>query len=294
MRVEVKGDTARFSDMGESVGFLFLHGVDLKPKSRQRWFFDTTLRRLSINATDSELYSEVPISDPADGLTRITEAIRSSQHIVMTAKSRSSLAFGDDVAEWLTEGNVDYRRSVDYAGLSGKHYQVDFELHLPSKQPAELLYTLHSETPALPSVLTNGVVVAFLEIREAGVRTPLYMSLDDTVDEDVWGPSLPLLRRRIDPVGLWEERDSFIEALASSSARVIDTTPPQAASESLDHGRSRWSRSSVSKWGLARRVKRTILFFEPGMVALTRPRLGRCLSSRRDRRHRPGQRPEVP
>lgn len=45
IRVAIKGDTAEMSDMGESIGFLFLHGVDLKPNSRQRWFFDTTLRR---------------------------------------------------------------------------------------------------------------------------------------------------------------------------------------------------------------------------------------------------------
>lgn len=122
IRVAIKGDTAEMSDMGESIGFLFLHGVDLKPNSRQRWFFDTTLRRLGVSATDSEIVTRAPITDLADSVLRLTEAISSAQHIVMTAKARSRLSFGADVSDWLSESNVKFERSVDYLGAAGKHY----------------------------------------------------------------------------------------------------------------------------------------------------------------------------
>lgn len=211
IKVRVAGDTARFSDMGESVGFLFLHGVDLRPKSRQRWFFDTTLRRLGVRATESELWSEVPLSELSDGLIRMTEAIRSTQHIVMTAKSRSSLAFGEDVEEWLSSNGIEHHRSVDYAGLSGKRVIIDFELRL--KPEPILMDALHSETPGYARNLANRVIVEFLEVRDAGTRFRSACLLDDTVEENVWEGVLPLLRHRVDRVGFWEERDAFLESL---------------------------------------------------------------------------------
>jgi hypothetical protein len=212
LKVKITGDDARISDMGESIGFLYLHGIDLKPTSRQRWFFDTTLRRLGVRATESELVSTVPLSDLPDGLLRMTEAVRSTQHIIMTAKSRSSLSFGDDVEEWLTEGGIQHQRPAEYAGISGKRYVVDFRLEIPKRIP-ELLYALHSETPGYAGVLANKVVVAFLEIRDAGTKFGSAVLLDDTVDEDVWSSSLPLLHRRIDHVGTWENREELLAAI---------------------------------------------------------------------------------
>jgi hypothetical protein len=209
LKVHVSGDEATISDLGESIGFLYLHGIDLKPASRQRWFFDTTLRRLGVRSTESELLSTVPLAELSDGLLRMTEAIRSTQHIIMTAKSRTALAFGDDVDEWLQEAGIERRRGVDYAGISGRRYVVDFTLEVP-KQPPELMYALHSETPGYAGVLANKVIVNFLEIRDARTKFRSAALLDDSVDEDVWHSIMPILRRRVDHVGTWENREGLL------------------------------------------------------------------------------------
>jgi hypothetical protein len=213
LKVKVSGDAATISDMGESIGFLYLHGIDLKAASRQRWFFETTLRRLGVKASDSELHSSVPLPDLPDGLLRMTEAIRSTQHIIMTAKSRSSLSFGDDVEEWLSESSIEHRRAAEYAGVSGKRYIVDFQLDFPKREP-ELMYALHSETPGYAGVLANKVIVSFLEIRDAGTKFHSAVLVDDTVDDDVWRSSLPLLHRRVEHIGTWENREGLLAEIA--------------------------------------------------------------------------------
>lgn len=217
IRLTLKGDTVELSDMGESIGFLFLHGVELKPYSRQRWFFDTTLRRLSVSASDSEITTRVPAGEVPDAIIRLTEAIRSSQHIVMTAKARSRISFGEDVSEWLAGSKVDFRRSVDYVGAAGKHYVIDFELALaPVGKDRTLMYAFQSLTPGWANALANRAIVSFLEIRESGL--PPFQSaclLDDSVEEEVWtGPIVATLKRHTDVVGFWEEKEDFLESLA--------------------------------------------------------------------------------
>ena len=216
IRVAIKGDTAEMSDMGESIGFLFLHGVDLKPNSRQRWFFDTTLRRLGVSATDSEIVTRAPITDLADSVLRLTEAISSAQHIVVTAKARSRLSFGADVSDWLSESNVKFERSVDYLGAAGKHYVVDFDVLLaPTGKDRTLMYALQSLTPGWAGVLVNRAIVSFLEIARAGVKFQSACLLDDSVEEEVWrGPSVATLKAHTDVVGFWEEKEDFLEVLA--------------------------------------------------------------------------------
>ncbi len=217
IRLSLKGESVEMSDMGESIGFLFLHGVELKPNSRQRWFFDTTLRRLGMAASESEITTKVPVGQVLDAIIRLTEAIRSAQHIVMTAKARSRLSFSEDVAEWLTGSKVDFRRSVDYTGAAGKHYTIDFEVAMaPVGKELTLMYAFQSNTPGWANALANRAIVSFLEIKESGL--PAFQSaclLDDTVDDDVWtGPIVATLRRHTDVVGFWEEKEDFLESVA--------------------------------------------------------------------------------
>lgn len=216
IRLTLKGDRVEMSDMGEAIGFLFLHGVDLNPGSRQRWFFDTTLRRLGVGASESEIVTEVPMNGLPDAVTRLTEAIRSAQHIVLTAKARSRLSFSDDVAEWLSESKVPFERSVDYIGAAGKHFVVDFDLLLaPAGKERTLMYALQSLTPGWASAQINKAIVSFIEIRRTNRTFQSACLLDDSVEPGVWtGPSIATLKAHTDVVGFWEEKEDFLESLS--------------------------------------------------------------------------------
>ncbi|MGP8078172.1 MAG: DUF1828 domain-containing protein [Thermoplasmata archaeon] len=217
VRISIRGQTVELSDMGESVGFLFLHGVELKEGSRQNWFFETTLRRLGVSAHGSEIVARAPIGDLSEALTRVTEAARSAQHIAMTAKARSKLGFADDVAGWLTSAHIEHARWRDYTGAGGKHWVFDFDLEpLSASQPRTLMYAFSSLSSGWASTLVNKAIVAFLEIRDTGLQFRSACLLDDSVEDDVWtGPIVSTLKRRADIVGFWEEKEDFLEHLTA-------------------------------------------------------------------------------
>ena len=68
----------RISDQTQAMEFLFLHGIDIRPKSKQRWHFDSILRRLDVDTAANELYLEVQKDDLADGIARLIDAVKSA------------------------------------------------------------------------------------------------------------------------------------------------------------------------------------------------------------------------
>ena len=79
------------------------------------------------------------------------------------------------------------------------------------KVPA-FMYSLHAESPGYANGLADKTIVAWIELRDAGIKFDSICLLDDAVEEDVW--SYPKLKRLTDTVTFWDERDDLLEALA--------------------------------------------------------------------------------
>ncbi len=211
--VEKINEHFKISDQTRTMEYLFLHGIDIRQNSKQKWYLDSTLRRLNVLSYAKELYVEVPREELADGIFRLLEAIRSTAHLIFTAKTRSQMDFEEDVAIWLKENQIESNRKMEFIGISGKPIIVDFVIARIQKEPA-FMYALHSETSWYAKTIVNKTIVGWLELRDAGQRFHSVCLLDDTVEENVWREPYPLLKRRTDTVAFWEERDDLLEVLA--------------------------------------------------------------------------------
>jgi hypothetical protein len=76
----------RISDMTRAFEYLFLHGMEIKQNSKQEWYLNTTLNRLGANLAINELFIDVSKEGIPDGILRLTEAIRSIESLILTAK----------------------------------------------------------------------------------------------------------------------------------------------------------------------------------------------------------------
>lgn len=208
-----ENNSFRISDQTQAMEFLFLHGIDIRPRSKQRWHFDSILRRLDVDSAANELYLEVQKEDLADGIARLIDAIKSAEHLVYTAKTRSQLDFGEEVNLWLASNQIFPERKKEFIGASGKQLFVDFVIARKKKVPA-FMYSLHAESPGYANGLADKTIVAWIELRDAGIKFDSICLLDDTVEEDVWREPYPKLKRLTDTVTFWDERDDLLEALA--------------------------------------------------------------------------------
>ncbi len=208
-----EGDQYIVTDMTDTMGFLFLHGIDLKPKSKQRWYLETTVRRLDVGFRGSELFATASEEELPDAIFRLLEAVRSALHLTYTAKTRSNLAFSDDVSAWLRENDLQAEERKQLIGAAGKPVVVDFVIPRAEQRPA-YMYALHSETPWNARNLVNRTIVSWMELRDVPLEFLSVCLLDDTVEEDVWKGQHPLLKRYTDVIGYWDTREELIEVLA--------------------------------------------------------------------------------
>jgi len=210
--VKEKNNIIRVTDQTEVMGFLFLHGIDLKPKSKQRWYLETTANRLDVQIEGSELFIQTSADELPDAIYRLLEAIHSAMHLMYTAKTRSHLIFYDEVSSWLRELNIPAEEKLQVIGAAGKPIDIDFSITRQNKHPA-YMYALHSETPGYARTLVNKTIVNFIELKDTPIKFTSVCLLDDTVEEDVWSGPFPILKRHTDAIGFWDSKEELLEVI---------------------------------------------------------------------------------
>lgn len=209
--VKKKDGRYEISDMGTTLGFLYLSGVELRGHSKQEAHFRANLARFGVKIDQGELVLDVSESGLADGMSRVIEASRAVAYLVYTARARPGMDFRREVAEWLDENHVQVQQSVRVAGAS-RPFTINFVRDRPEAPPV-YLQALHSETRGWARNVANETIVMWVDLRQTNRRFESVSLLDDTVEEDVWAEHLPLLQRYSDRVGFWEAKEELLEVL---------------------------------------------------------------------------------
>jgi len=214
IEVVVKPKNGRYeiSDMGTTIGFLYLSGVDLRQHSKQEAHFQAQVARFGVKILQGELVIEAPESEIIDALRRIIEASKSISYLVYTTRTRPGADFRRVVAEWFEENHVETQSSVQLPGVSGKLFTIDF---VRERREAPPLYikTLHSETRGWAKSVVYEAVVHWVELKETKRRFESVSFLDDSVEEDVWSEHIPLLKAHSDRLAFWETKEELLETL---------------------------------------------------------------------------------
>ena len=213
VRLVGEGGRIRLSDAGETLGLLFLQGVDLGGKSKQEWHMATALRRLDVRNEGGELSVEVPVRELGDGLIRLVEAAKALSYLVYTARARTGPDFRREVAKWLEGESLEFANDVPIAGSSGRIWTDDF-VREPEEAAPILMQTLHTETRGYAFRLAEHTALMWVEIQRVRSSARKVTLIDDTVEEPVWEQSLSILREYSDKVGLWQSKEELLEILA--------------------------------------------------------------------------------
>jgi hypothetical protein len=210
--IEKMDDHFRISDMTQAFEYLFLHGIEIKQNSKQKWYLNTTLNRLGINLGINELFVDVSKEEIPDGIIRLTEAIRAIESLILTAKIRKYSDFEEEVAGWLRDNKIISERNQEFRGSAGRSIIVDFVI--PRATIPVFMYALHSESRGYAGRLSDETIVDLLELERINIKFYSVCVLDDIVDEDVWRTSFATLKTYANKVTFWEDRDELREVLA--------------------------------------------------------------------------------
>lgn len=209
--VKKENNNLRISDQAQAIEYLFLHGVNITPKSKQQWYIDTILNRLKVKLSEEELRVDATNEEIGDAILRLVGAISSVEHLLYTAKPRRRVDFREEVALWFLDNGIVAYRNKEFIGASGKSVTIDFVIPRKAKNPA-YLYALHSDNLQYAKALVNNTIVAWFELKNAGEAFYSSCILDDA-KEEFWSGFYPLLAEYTDKVTFWEERDKLLELL---------------------------------------------------------------------------------
>lgn len=112
------------------------------------------------------------------------------------------------MADWLTEKEIPFDRSVSLAGRSGRTWTVDYQTRLP--QRTSLVFLLATGSRAAARRVTERVVASLHDLSHLKVIQPQlgFVSLfDDT--EDVWQEEDFRLVQDLSFVARWSRPDEF-------------------------------------------------------------------------------------
>ncbi|WAC04199.1 MAG: DUF1828 domain-containing protein [Methanoregula sp.] len=208
------GDIIEISDQTRTKGYLFLQGVDIKPNTKQDWYFDSIIHQYEIELKNDELILHSNKAELYEKILDFIEAIKSIQYLIYTSKARVQSAFIDDVSVWLKDNSISYAQNKEFTSDTGERIKVDFEIQRHQKDPV-FAYALHSESSQYAETLTNKTIVNWIQLKGLNGNFYKLCFLDDEVDDEisVWKRQLPKLRKFSDKVLFWEERPEILPAL---------------------------------------------------------------------------------
>jgi hypothetical protein len=211
--IEEINDKIRISDISHVDEYLYLHGIDIKPKSTVEWNFNRTLNRLNIKSDGSELFVDVDKEDLADGINRIVNAIISLDNLTYTSKARMNVDFQVEVADWLTENHIIYKPRVNFVErLAAPPVIVDFVIPRVGKKPI-FLGAFHSESKQYADTLAYKWHSNIVQLHAADYKFCSSVILDD-VEENIWDKAYKLFNTYADSVIYWEDRNDILPILA--------------------------------------------------------------------------------
>jgi hypothetical protein len=85
--ISIHEDNAHLSDMGRTVDYLYLNGIDLKANSKQKWYFDSIFKRLQVLFQDDTIILETPLEKIPEGINSLINAITSVNCLIYTGKA---------------------------------------------------------------------------------------------------------------------------------------------------------------------------------------------------------------
>ena len=212
-----QGDVTVVSDLGETTRWLRMQTVSPKRSPKQK-----TLMEDACLTHGVEFYKGMLLARcrPGDSMTavafRVAQAALRVSDLWFTFRTGSVESVTDEVADFLTERQLNFERREKLAGRSGKVWTPDF--HVRAAKRSSLVYVLATGSRSAARGIVNQVHTALYDLNHlaAGPKALKFISLfDDT--SDVWSDEDFRLAEQLSTVTRWSEPDQFADALAQAA-----------------------------------------------------------------------------
>ena len=177
------------TDDGYIINELALAGAE--PSSGRRLkLLDAIVAGYGVKVEKDELMVTATPKDFAQKKHMLLQAMMTVDDLFMTSRSRVASLFFEEIAQFLSNHDVRYSESLQFAGLSGLSHKVDFLIPSSKKAPERMVKGINSPTRTnIESVLftysdvketrkQDLKLVVFLNDREAPVSDSLLGALE--------------------------------------------------------------------------------------------------------------------
>ena len=210
------GDTITVSDLAETTGWLRMQSAAPRRSPRQNRFINETCVTHGVEFYRGMLQARCrPGEDLAAVVTRVAQAALRVSDLWLTLRYAGSSSIANEVAEYLSEQNLDYERSKKLVGRSTSVWDVDFQVRAPAR--SSLVYVLATGSRATAHRVADHVVAAWHDLSQytAGPEALQFVSLcNDNVD--VWTAEDLSRVENLSTLAFWSKPEEFSGILSGA------------------------------------------------------------------------------
>ncbi len=212
-----EGDVVTVTDLAETTGWLRMQTISPSRSVKQNQLIADTCMTHGVEFDRGMLQARCQPKDSlAMVITHVAQAAFRVSDLWFTFRSRAVESITDEVADYLTERELPFRRREKLTGRSTKNWFVDFRVGDPEKSNA-LVYVLSTANRAAAHRVAEHVVAAWHDLDHLKSKSLRFVSLfDDTAD--VWAEENYKLVGSLSKVSHWSKPEEFAEELLPRAA----------------------------------------------------------------------------
>ena len=211
----VSGDSVTVTDLAETTGWLRMQSASPRRSLRQNRFIAETCATHGVEFYRGMLQARCrPGDDLAEIVTRVAQAALRVSDLWFTLRYAGSASIANEVAEYLSEQNLNYERSKKLAGRSTTVWNVDFQVRSATR--SSLVYVLTTGSRSTAHRAADHVVAAWHDLipYTVGPEALQFVSLfDDTAD--VWTTEDIRRVEDLSTLAFWSKPEEFSGILSA-------------------------------------------------------------------------------
>jgi hypothetical protein len=196
------------TDFGEALGWLRMQSIRGQLSPKQKRLIEDVCLTLGVELFRGQLMRRVEGSRVSEAVVQVAQAALRVADLWFTLRTRAVESVADEVADWLSQREIEFDRGVPLCGRSGRTWTIDFQTHLPER--TSLVFLLATGSRAAAKRVTEHVLTGLYDLSHLKVVQPKlsFVSLfDDT--EDIWQEEDFRLVQELSTVARWSRPDEF-------------------------------------------------------------------------------------
>jgi len=213
--IKESGDVLTITDLGETTRWLRMQSLSPKRSPKQNKLLEDVCLTHGLEFYRGMFVARAKtLPEIASVFMRVAQGVLRASDLWFTMRTRSVESASEEVELFLAEKGFKFDRGQKLVGRSGRTWQPDFHIRMPSR--SSLVYVLSTGSQAAARRVTEHVVTAWHDLNSlaVGPEALQFVSLfDDTMD--VWSAEDFRLLENLSIVLRWSQPEELISLLVA-------------------------------------------------------------------------------